>query len=106
MGAATFVIAADGGADVQGNKRIVRGVLTLSNSYATSGDTIPLASVGLNQIDDMVVDAGTDVTAETHSLVLAGTPSAPKAEAYDQGVEETATTDLTGLAVPVRLYGT
>lgn len=121
MGAMTFARASGSKADLaesvnQGTDkrgvgyRVVRGVLTFSNSYATGGDTIPLASVGLKEIRQVLVDpvvSPTNVNRSGLSVELGGTPSAPKLLAYDtNNTEVTAAVDLsTRAGTPVWLLG-
>jgi hypothetical protein len=56
MGATTVAIDAGGFSPVDANAGwAVRGVLTMSNSYATGGDSITAAQLGIGQIVKMAV---------------------------------------------------
>jgi hypothetical protein len=94
MGACTFARASGSNADQaefsmpapSGDGEMYRGVkgtLTFSTSYATGGDTIPKASVGLDTINAMLVDPiGPTDAAGGFSVKLGGTPSAPTLMAF------------------------
>ena len=101
MGAATFAIT---GQEVLGNKRIVKGDLTFSASYATGGDSLALASeVGLKQVDSMLV---ADNTTGLSFDVVTTAPGAPKIKAYSAAATEVASaTNQATVVVPVWLFG-
>ena len=124
MGACTFVRSAGSDADKaefsmnapSGNGqayRGVRGVLTPSNTYATGGDTIPLASVGLANIYEMLVDpVGQTDAQQGLSYKLGGTPSAPTLMAFKSdatgagaGSQVAAGIDIDAHSVTVLLLG-
>lgn len=103
MGACVFTRAsgslADEAESVYEGFRVVRGTLTLSASYATGGDTIPLGSVGLQEIRRLLLDASLAVAAFGHtsglSVQLGGTPSVPTLIAFDaNGTEVPNATNL------------
>lgn len=101
MGAATFDIT---GHEVLGNRRIVKGNLTFSSSYATGGDTLALASeVGLKEVREMLVADNT--TGLSFDLDPAS-PTAPKVKAYSAAATEVANaTNQATVTVPVWLLG-
>lgn len=120
MGAMTFARASGGKADlaesvVQGtdsrgmNYRVVRGILTFSTSYATGGDTIPLADVGLQEVRQVLVDPQVNGSGQNRagiSVELGGTPQAPKLIAYDTFATEVANaTNIGTRTVPCWLLG-
>jgi len=94
MGACTFARASGSNADQaefsmpapNGDGEMyrgVKGVLTLSATYAVGGDTIPKASVGLDTINAILVDPiGTTDAQGGLSVKLGGTPSAPTLMAF------------------------
>jgi hypothetical protein len=104
MGAATFVVASN---KVIDNKRVMTGVLTLSTSYATGGDSFAVVTQagGLRQIDSMDI-VGNATNTSGLSLVLAGTGAAPLMKAFETaGTEVASATNLAARTVTVRLYG-
>lgn len=116
MGACTFARAvgslgslSDGETfdDVYRNKRVVRGTLTFSASYATGGDTIPLTAVGLREVSRILVDSNLGINDSGLSIVVGGTPQAPTLVAYDaQGTQVANATNLSGrTAIPVWILG-
>lgn len=102
MGAATFTPAADP-QDVIGNRRVIRGSLTLSDSYATGGESFDLATeVGLKQLHKVLVDGNVSGV----SLALGGTASVPLLLAYAAAdTEVAAAVDLDGVSFTVELHG-
>lgn len=112
MGATTFVptkqsVTNDG-------RRLVEGNLTMSASYATGGDTVPLVvSVGLSRLQEMEqlssaskFSAAPSVANTGYQLILAGTETVPLIKAVKStGVEETAATNLATKVFPVRFIG-
>lgn len=102
MGAATFTEAADG-QDTIGNRRVVRGTLALSASYATGGDSFDLATeVGLKEVTKILVQGSN----AGYSVSLAGTTKVPLIKAwFGVGVELGATTDLSASPLTVELHG-
>ena len=55
MGACTFTNTTR---NVEGNRSVIKATMSPSASYATSGDTIAAADLGLTVIDDVKVPAG------------------------------------------------
>ncbi len=78
---------------VAGNKRLISGKITMSNSYATGGDTLNLeAALGLNSIDTVVISP-------YNGYGLQADLTNNKIKAYaSAGTEVTATTDLSGIS--------
>lgn len=119
MGACTFARASGSDADKaefsyspQGTGQAYRGVrgsLTFSASYATGGDTIPLASVGLREVRHVLVDPSVASNNQNRggvSVELGGTPSAPTLVAYATVNTEVANlTNQATVVVPVWLLG-
>ena len=120
MGACTFTRASGSKADLaesvaQGTDergvgyRVVRGVLTFSASYATGGDTIPMATVGLQEVRQVLVDPQVDASNQNRSglsVELGGTVTAPTLVAYETlNTEVVNATDLSTRSVPVWLLG-
>lgn len=114
MGACTFARASgslkDQAEGVLGTKRVVRGVVTFSSSYANpAGDTLPHLSangIGLSQIDKVLIDP--DLSAGNVGLTvrLGGTPGARTLRAFDANDTEVANaTNLSGRAVPIWFIG-
>lgn len=102
--------------DVSNNKRVVEANVTMSSSYATGGDTVPLTSLGLREVTDVVVlgsvahvnSGGAAVTPHGIQVVLAGTKTAPLLKAYSGSTSEVANaTNLsTNGALRIRFLGT
>jgi len=66
------------------SKRSVRALVAGSTSYATGGDVIPLAALGLKVVDRVFHDAGTDSIGDSGvSVRLAGTPEVPLLRFFD-----------------------
>lgn len=87
---------------VSDNKRYVDADITMSASYATNGDTVPVATLGLKVVDEILVHGNN----EGLSLVLGGTSQAPKVVAYDTTeTEVTNATDLSTRDFTVRFLG-
>jgi len=125
MGACTFARASGSFADQaefsmpspNGDGDMLRGVkgtLTFSSSYATGGDTIPKASVGLDTINAILVDpVGPTDAAGGLSVRLGGTPSAPTLAAFlaaggvgaGAGTQVAAAANMTTHSVNVLLLG-
>jgi len=114
MGACTFVPASGAIADeahsVYEGFRVVRGHVTFSASYATGGDTLPLASIGLQEIRKVMVDGGTLTPGfgDTSglSVTLGGTPQAPTLLGFDAlNTQLTAATNNTTRTIPVWFLG-
>jgi hypothetical protein len=112
MGAVTVANVVQG---VTGAFRTVECDVTFSTSYATGGDTLTPATFGLRQIDDVHVLAfltkgptggGKLSSAVGIQPVLAGTIAAPLLQAYYNGAQVTAATNLSTLgAVRLEIRG-
>lgn len=101
---------------VQGNKRAVEANVTYSNSYSTGGETLHVSDLGLQQVEEAYVHAGTlDATSQntgytpaahgTH-VILAGTPAAPKLKVYEGTTSEVANaTNLSALTARIVFKG-
>lgn len=112
MGAATFTkatVAETGGQRpeyVLDNRRVVKGTLTLSNSYASGGDTLDLKTTGLTEITKVLVDTTLLTQLSGFTLALFGTKTAPLLAAYEtSGVEVANGTNMSGRPVGVWLVG-
>ena len=117
-GVATATIDADGFSPQDGSNAGWRvfGVVTMSTSYATGGDTIAAASFGIGRITMMNFTGEDVVTAGTNSVLL--TPvftsgAVVKIQAFWTGAttsavlaEVSANTDLSGYTAHVEVYGT
>ena len=117
-GVATATIDSDGFSPQDGSNAGYRvfGVVTMSTSYATGGDTISAASFGIGRITKMDM-AGSDViTAGTNSVILSPvytSGAVVKIQAFWTGAstsavmaEVAANTDLSGYTCNVVVYGT
>jgi hypothetical protein len=99
VGACTFAIT---GHDVHGRHRIVKGTLTFSDNYATGGDSLDLADVGVGQVSDVLVE-GNDQGASID--IDASDVTAPTFLLYTgDGTEASNASDNSGIAVPVWLF--
>jgi hypothetical protein len=107
MGAITFVESADGQSVID-NKRVVKGRITFSSSYATGGDTLDLASeVGLNQVDKMMIDSNSAGVLNGYGFALSGTAKAPKVVIWSAALTELANgTNTAAVVLDVWLFGT
>jgi len=85
---------------IAGNKRLISGKITMSNSYATGGDTLNLESaLGLNSIDSVVINP-------YNGYALQADLTNNKIKAYaSAGTEVTATTDLSGVVTYFQVIG-
>lgn len=87
---------------VSDNKRYVDADVTMSASYATGGDTVPVATLGLKVVDQILMHGNNDGL----SLDLGGTSQAPKLLAYDTDeTEVSAATNLSARVLRVRFLG-
>lgn len=101
MGACTFAISGEGVLD---NKKVTKGVLTFSASYATGGDTLdPKVVAGMGEVTGLLVESNT----QGASVSLDATSStAPKFLLYTgDGTQASNASDNSGIAVPVWLLG-
>lgn len=112
MGACTFTRASGSSADeaesVYEGYRVVRGTITFSNAYANpAGDTLPLASIGLQEVRRILVDPLLGFNTAGLSIALGGTPSAPTVTAFEtNNTQVVNATDLSARTpVPVWLLG-
>lgn len=106
MGACTFAPTANVSEGILDNKRVRKGILSFSNSYATGGDTLALGQTGLTEITQVLVDANNTSNQSGISIVLGGTKAAPLILAYDSLLTQvTAATDLSARNQPVWLVG-
>lgn len=112
MGAVAITLMTQGVAE--NGKRVVEGVATFSNSYATGGDTVALTTLGLSQVDQIVIPshrlsgaAVSDAQAQIGSSIqLGGTVQAPKLKLYTSaGTEASNASDNSTVATVVRFIG-
>lgn len=111
MGAVTFTPSTTDGTGrfptryIDG-KRVVRGTITMSASYATGGDTLALTNLDIKEVTMMLVEPNL-LSLPGLSLALAGTKTAPLILAADTNNTEVANaTNLSGRAsVTVWLFG-
>lgn len=105
MGAAAFTpdpLASD---VIVNDKRGRKGTLALSDDYATGGDSLSLAAVGLTELHNIYTDATAGSDAGV-SLVLAGTRTVPLIQAFEtEATQVAATTDLSARSLDVILVG-
>ena len=94
------------GPEVPGNRKITTATVTFDSSYATGGEAIALADLGLLRLDHLVVDAGAGYLAKWD-----GSTTAPKILLYRQTaatsalVEVPNTTDMSAISVKVLALG-
>ena len=106
------------GNSVHFNKRIKRAIIAPSSSYATGGDSISLATLGLAHVDYATVvssEGGTRSGMQIPSTsyrngkgctVDVTTPTAPKLKLYTAAnTEDTATTDNSAQRWLIEFYG-
>lgn len=101
-----FVAPAFDGAPVG---RVRRLTVTFSASYATGGDTVPVATLGLRNVNRILVEpfaASAPGFQSGISIALGGTSGAPKLLAYDAvGTEVANLTNLSNRLVTVWFVG-
>ena len=86
--------------DVAGRMRITQGVINMSTSYATNGDTISPGDVGLTELKTLVIPAVVGARLFEHDPINA------KIKAYTAiNTQVTATTDLHTVALPFVAFG-
>lgn len=101
---------------VKGNKRVVQAVITFNASYATGGDSISPAALGLRQVDRIaepshdILDPSVVVVAAHRnngiSVELAGTKAAPLLKCYGtDATEVAAATNQSTLVTTLWFYG-
>lgn len=94
------------GPEVPGNRKMVVGVITLDNSYATGGEAVTLAQLGLSRLDFLSVTAGIG-----YLPTWDGSTSTPKILVYRQTaatgafVEVPSTTDMSATTVRFLAFG-
>ena len=107
MGSATFT--RDTGTrpqNVHRGRREVRGVITMSSSYATNGDTLTMTTIPMDHVTDLVIEGGaSQASTDGYQFILGGTSIAPKIVARNTAGEIANTTDLSSVNLTVRLVG-
>lgn len=87
-------------------KAVRRATITFSSSYATGGDTLDIANLGLRQVDTLYVN-GALATFGYHAQ-LAGTAQIPKVKLIKGSTtpaEETAATNVSTVTAQVEFHG-
>ena len=104
MGNCTVALVKKTGLSPTGTCKIVD--ITLSTSYATGGDTVTLASLGMSGVDALVLTGTSPVSGIALAVVHGAVPStAPKIKAY-QDVTPAATAPLPEVANATNLSTT
>ena len=99
-------VAISFGPEVPGSRKEVFGVITFDSSYATGGEAVTLAQLGVNRLDWLQVTAGAG-----YLPVWDGSASTPKVLLYRQTaatgalVEVPSTTDVSTVTVRFRATG-
>jgi len=94
------------GPEVPGNRKMVVGVITLDNSYATGGEAVTLAQLGLSRLDFLNVTAGIG-----YLPTWDGSLTSPKILVYRQTAatgafaEVPSTTDMSATTVRFIAFG-
>lgn len=94
------------GPEVPGNRKMVSGVITLDSSYATGGEAVTLAQLGLSRLDFLCLTAGIG-----YLPTWDGSTTAPKVLVYRQTAatgafaEVPSTTDMSATTVRFLAYG-
>lgn len=94
------------GPEVPGNRKMVSGVITLDSSYATGGEAVTLAQLGLSRLDFLCLTAGIG-----YLPTWDGSTTAPKVLVYRQTAATGAfaevpnTTDMSATTVRFLAYG-
>ena len=94
------------GPEVPGNRKIVIGVITFDSSYATGGEAVTLAQLGLQRLDWLELNAGIG-----YLPTWDGSTTTPKVLLYRQTaatgafVEVPSTTDMSATTVRFRATG-
>lgn len=112
MGAVSVSDRAQGRAD---KYKVVEADVTFSNDYATGGDTVAVADLGLRQVLEILIPSHDLITkkavATTSSragktLELGGTSLAPTLKVHDSAnTEVSAATNLASVTIRVRFLG-
>lgn len=99
-------VAISFGPEVPGSRKEVFGVITFDSSYATGGEAVTLAQLGVNRLDWLEVIAGAG-----YLPVWDGSSTTPKVLLYRQTaatgalVEVPSTTDVSTVTVRFRATG-
>lgn len=99
-------VAISFGPEVPGSRKEVFGVITFDSSYATGGEAVTLAQLGVNRLDWLQVTAGAG-----YLPVWDGSSTTPKVLLYRQTaatgalVEVPNTTDVSTVTVRFRATG-
>lgn len=94
------------GPDVPGSRKVVIGVITFDSSYATGGEGVTLAQLGLTRLDWLELNAGVG-----YLPTWDGSTTTPKVLLYRQTaatgafVEVPSTTDMSTTTVRFMAYG-
>lgn len=93
---------------VGGDLKVVKATLTMSTSYATSGDTLDIlgtAGIGLNSVDDVIITPQKEGTVGGTNFVY--NKATGKVTAWDGAGQVNNTTNLSSLigATPVLIFG-
>jgi len=94
------------GPEVPGNRKEVVGVITFDSSYATGGEAVTLAQLGLSRLDYLIVTAGIG-----YLPTWDGSLTSPKVLLYRQTaatgafVEVPSTTDMSATTVRFIAFG-
>lgn len=70
--------------------RVRRCLVAMSSSYATGGDTVPLANLGLRNVTAILLEPASILARPGFNLELAGTSAAPKLQAWETANTEVA----------------
>lgn len=88
--------------DANHNGRVRRFNVVFSSSYATGGDTVPVATLGLRNVNRILVEGSGPFARPGFSVELGGTSSAPKLLAWETANTEVANaTDLSARGISV-----
>lgn len=87
-------------------RAVKKATLTFSASYATGGDTLDMANLGLRRVDQLFVDGG--LATPGYHLQLAGTAAVPLIKLIKGATapaEETNATNVSTVSAVVELHG-
>jgi len=94
------------GPEVPGNRKMVVGVVTLDSSYATGGEAVTLAQLGLSRLDFLSVTAGIGYLPTWNGSVTAPTILVYRQTAATGAlVEVPSTTDMSATTVRFIAFG-